>query len=274
MSGLRPRTLAVIAGTATEVGKTWVAVHLAAELRASGWRVAARKPVQSFDPDDALPTDAEQLAAATGESPERVCPRTRWYERAMAPPMAAEALGRAGFTLADLAAELAGSWPRAGAELGLVELAGGPRSPLASDGDGVELTRALAPAFVVLVADAGLGTLNAVRLSADAFAPLPLLLHLNRFDAANELHRRNRAWLERRCGFAPTSDLRALVAAFEARLPLHCGGCGRERARCAGGCGRPLEPPRFCTRCGRELVAQGAGVGQPPACREHGALAS
>ena len=38
--------------------------------------------------------DAAVLGAATGESPEEVCPPHRWYEVAMAPPMAAEALGR------------------------------------------------------------------------------------------------------------------------------------------------------------------------------------
>ena len=40
----------VVAGTGTEVGKTWAAVRLITELRSDGRSVAARKPAQSFDP--------------------------------------------------------------------------------------------------------------------------------------------------------------------------------------------------------------------------------
>jgi len=270
--GARPRTLAVVAGTGTEVGKTWVATRLAAALRERGWRIAARKPAQSFDPQDPGPTDAEQLAGATGETPEQVCPRSRWYETAMAPPMAAAALGRPAFVLEDLLRELGASWARPAADLGLIELAGGPRSPLADDGDGVQLTRALEPALLVLVADAGLGTINAVRLSAEAFAPASILLHLNRYDAASELHRRNRGWLEERLGLALSTDLAALASAVEARLPAWCRHCGRERVACSGECQRPLDPPHFCPRCGRKLVVQVVPTGHRAHCRDHGPL--
>ena len=51
-----------------------------------------------------------------------------------------------------------------------METAGGVRSPQADDGDAVDLVRLLAPDLVVLVADAGLGTINAVRLCVDALA--------------------------------------------------------------------------------------------------------
>lgn len=272
-AGPRPRTLVVVAGTATEVGKTWVAARLAAALRARGWRVGARKPAQSFAPGERGGTDAEQLAAATGEAPETVCPRLRWYETPMAPPMAAEALGRPAFGLAELAGELAASWPRPALDLALVELAGGPRSPLARDGDGVELTRLLAPDLVLLVADAGLGTINAARLSAEVFASAPLQLHLNRYDEANELHRRNRAWLAERDGFTLSSDLAALVAALEARLPAFCRHCGRERTHCPEACARPLDPPHFCPRCARKLTVQLAPTAHRAHCPSHGPIA-
>jgi len=52
-----------VAGTATEVGKTFVGAALLAELRATGVRVAARKPAQSFAIGE-LRTDADVLAAA------------------------------------------------------------------------------------------------------------------------------------------------------------------------------------------------------------------
>lgn len=272
-AGPRPRTLVVVAGTATAVGKTWVAARLASALRARGWRVGARKPAQSFAPGELGATDAEQLAGATGEAPETVCPRLRWYETPMAPPMAAEALGRPGFALADLAGELAASWPRPALDLALVELAGGPRSPLARDGDGVEFARALAPDVVLLVADAGLGTINAARLSAEVFAPTPVWLHLNRYEPANELHRRNRAWLAERDGFALSSNLEALVVALEALLPTFCRYCGRERARCREDCARPLDPPHFCPRCARKLVVQLAPTAHRAHCPIHGPIA-
>ncbi|MGH9189891.1 MAG: ATP-dependent dethiobiotin synthetase BioD [Acidimicrobiales bacterium] len=182
-------------GTATEVGKTWVTADLASRLRSRCMGVAARKPVQSFDPADegGTATDAHALAASTGEDPAEVCPRHRWYEVAMAPPMAAEALGRPPFTVADLHGEI--TWP-AGVDVGLVETVGGPRSPLASDGDSAALANALAPDLLVLVADAGLGAVNAVRLAAAALAGSPLVVHLNRFDADNTIHHANRSWLE------------------------------------------------------------------------------
>jgi len=268
----RPRTLVLVAGTGTEVGKTFVASRLAAALRARGWRVGARKPAQSFDPGELGRTDAELLAAATGEAPEQVCPRSRWYETPLAPPMAADALGRPTLALGELEAELAASWPRPALDLALVELAGGPRSPLAHDGDGVDLARRLAPDLVLLVADAGLGTLNAVRLSADAFAPAAVWLHLNRYDAASELHRRNRDWLRERAGSPLSSDLDALTAGIEARLPRFCRHCGRGRAACDEGCARPLDPPHFCPRCGRKLAVQVAPTGHRAHCRDHGPL--
>ena len=61
----------------------------------------------------------------------------------MAPPMAAEALGRPAFSIGDLMAEL--RWPDAAVDVGLVETAGGVRSPLAADGDCLALCAAVAP---------------------------------------------------------------------------------------------------------------------------------
>jgi dethiobiotin synthetase len=182
----------LVVGTGTEVGKTWVTARLTEQLRQDGRRVAVRKPVQSFEPGDR--TDADVLAGASGERPDEVCPPQRWYALAMAPPMAAEALGGAAFTISDLIGEL--TWPE-GIDVGFVEAAGGVRSPLAADGDAVTLAGALRPDIVLLVADAGLGVLNLVRLSAGAVDHPVVLAYLNRFDAADELHRRNRDWLER-----------------------------------------------------------------------------
>jgi dethiobiotin synthetase len=188
-----------VVGTGTDIGKTWVAARLLTRLGAAGLQVAARKPAQSFGPDDdPAGLDAAVLGAATAEPPEQVCPPHRWYETAMAPPMAAESLGRPPFTIGDLMAELV--WPPRAVDVGLVETAGGVRSPLAADGDCLDYCAALAPDRVVLVADAGLGTISAVRLSADvlAFLGVPTVVVLNRFDAGAELQQRNLQWLRGR----------------------------------------------------------------------------
>jgi dethiobiotin synthetase len=187
----RPDRLVLVTGTGTEVGKTWLGAQLATELKARGLRVAARKPAQSFAAGEG-PTDADVLAAATGEDVETVCPRHRWYEVAMAPPMAADALGRPRIEIEDLVGE---TTFRAPIDVGLVETAGGVRSPLAHDGDTVDFAAALQPDAIVLVADAGLGTINAVRLSAEALAPTTAHVFLNRFDDGDSLHGANRRWL-------------------------------------------------------------------------------
>jgi len=198
----RPHRLVVVTGTGTEVGKTWWTARLCERLGAAGVSVAARKPAQSFEPG-AGPTDADVLAAATADAPESVCPADRWYPVPMAPPMAAAALGRPSFTIRALAAEI--TWPAA-TDVGLVEGAGGPRSPLAADGDTVDLASALGADTVVLVGDPGLGTINAVRLAAAPFGATPLVVALNRFDPADDLHVRNGEWLAGDGGFDLVTD--------------------------------------------------------------------
>ena len=191
-------------GTATDIGKTWFGAATLSDLRRHGLRVAARKPVQSFDPADPNPTDADVLAAATGEQPHDVCPRDRWYDLPLAPPMAADRLGRRCPTIAELAADAVDRLDRVTTDVAWIEGVGGPRSPIAADGDGVDLGAALHPDLLVLIADPGLGTINAVRLCADALRPgpvgardadIPLVVALNRYDDTDDLHRANHAWL-------------------------------------------------------------------------------
>jgi dethiobiotin synthetase len=209
-------TFVVVAGTGTEIGKTWVTAELASCLRRRGVAVAARKPVQSFDPGADAPTDADVLGRATGEHPHTVCPAHRWLPLAMAPPMAAEALGTPRFTFADLATEITHGSPRDGVVL--VESVGGVRSPLAADGDTVALVAALRPALIVLVADAELGTINLVRLSTEVLRAHRVVVYLNRYESERELHARNRDWLVTREGLEVVTDPEAL-ARVVAALP-------------------------------------------------------
>ncbi len=198
----------VITGSSTEVGKTWVGVALAQALRDEGVRVAARKPVQSHAPGD-RDTDARLLAGATGEDPDFVCHPSRGYPLALAPPIAARRLGADIPTIAEMAAELR----LVEAEVLLVEGAGGPRSPLARDGDTADLITALEPETVVLVVDAALGLINAVLTSASAAGGDPVVF-LNRFDASNEVHSTSLEWLQAHEPLRIETTINGLTAAI------------------------------------------------------------
>ena len=135
--------------------------------------------------------------------------------------MAAEALGKPSFTIHDLVDDcMAG---RADRIFGLVESAGGVRSPLAVDGDCLRCARGFDPDLIVLVADAGLGTINAVRLTSGALrvCAAPVLVVLNRFDGGVDVHVRNREWL-----VAETDGRRGPVLPGDERRKLADRGAG------------------------------------------------
>jgi len=121
----------------------------------------------------------------------------------MAPPIAAGKLGLPPFTTEELVRELAA--PQHG--LTLVESVGGVRSPISSDGDTTDLADAIHPGLVLLVADAGLGTINSVRLSLDALARHRVVVFLNRFDPNDEVHVENAEWLRSRQSVATLTSL-------------------------------------------------------------------
>lgn len=199
-------SIVVISGTGTGVGKTWVGVQLLGGLRQKGVPVAARKPVQSFDPGEGS-TDADVLALASGEAVTDVCPAHRSYGLPLAPPIAAQTLSRPPFSLADIVPEI--QIPQSGVTL--VEGVGGPRSPLAFDGDTVGLASRLMADLVVLVSHSGLGAINAVLLSTAAFGNLPLVVFLNRFEAGRLVHQTNREWLQGRHGLNVITELDVLT---------------------------------------------------------------
>jgi dethiobiotin synthetase len=216
---VRPRLVAVVTGTGTEIGKTWLSAGIIERLRDRGLTVAARKPAQSFVPGDGK-TDAELLGAASGEPPARVCSEHRSYPVPMAPPIAAVSLGARPPVLAELSDEITSGWPDPAVDVGIVEGAGGVASPIAVDGDTADLAKELRADVVVLVADAGLGTINSVRLSCNALAPLPVVVYLNRFDPGQELHTRNLAWLSENDGLQVSCDRDDIAG----RICAHLGG--------------------------------------------------
>ena len=272
----RPHLLVAVLGTGTEVGKTWVSAATLAALRAQGWMVAARKPAQSFDPAETNPDggpvlhDSQFLSAATGEPDADVCPAHRRYPVALAPPMAARRLGLPSFTITDLASEVAASWGGRAADLGLVESAGGVASPAADDGHSGDLVDAVLPDLVVLVADATLGSIHAVRSSLAAFGRTDVVVHLNRFNAEAEVQALNRDWLRGHDGLVVTTSVDELAELLAATIPRHCPGCGELSSNCDGSCRRPLDPDRYCPRCGRRTSVLVTPAGHRATCRVHG----
>lgn len=228
----RPSLLIGVIGTNTEVGKTWVTAQLLATLKLRGARVAARKPVQSYGPDE-IDTDAARLAGASGEEVSEICPAHRWYPLALAPPMAANALGRGPVWMSEIVNEI--RWP-AEVDVGFVETVGGVRSPLACDGDSLELLRRLEVDRMLLVADAELGTINAVRLTMAAVSSTPTIVYLNHFDPNNELHELNRRWLVDQDKLTVITDVHSLAVAIEGA----CRSSGHHAAR--------TPKPRCCAR--------------------------
>lgn len=176
-----------VTGTGTGVGKTHVTCELLRELHSRGQSVSVSKPVESFDPDEDTPLDSELLARAVGTDPANV--GSRHIPLAMAPPRAAALLSMPPFSIAELRAEHHRLHGTADAdEWHFIEGAGGIASPIAEGGDNRDLIDALAPELTIVVADAGLGTVNACTLVHSYLAHRPHVFFLNRYDASDPLH--------------------------------------------------------------------------------------
>ncbi|MET9418774.1 dethiobiotin synthase [Streptomyces klenkii] len=156
-------TVLVVTGTGTEVGKTVVTAALAAAARAAGRSVAVLKPAQTGvapgEPGDVA--EVRRLAgdAVTGEElarfPEPLAPGTAAARAGLAPVRPPE--------IAKAAARLAESH-----DLVLVEGAGGLLVRLDEEGATLADAAHLLAAPVLVVAQAGLGTLNTTALTAEA----------------------------------------------------------------------------------------------------------
>ena len=156
-----------ITGTDTGCGKTCVGAALARGARERGLRVRILKPVEtgcSGDPGELRPEDALTLARAAGDerSLDRICP----YRLRL--PAAPELAARSSGIRIELPRIRAAYRDSAnGADLVLVEGAGGLLVPLAPGLDMADLARELGTPLVI-VARARLGTLNHTRLTLEA----------------------------------------------------------------------------------------------------------
>ncbi|HET7468186.1 MAG TPA: dethiobiotin synthase [Gemmatimonadales bacterium] len=161
----------LITGTDTAVGKTWVARALSHALVAAGRKVVAVKPVETgCDPSGSHLEDGALLAAATGQAEPRAA--LFRFTAPIAPALAAEREGQ-DIDLDALVLQIEAV--SQGADVLLVEGAGGLLSPITWEWTVVDLARSLGAAALVVAADR-LGTINHTQLTLSALelAGIPL----------------------------------------------------------------------------------------------------
>jgi dethiobiotin synthetase len=238
-----------VTGTDTGVGKTRIAAGLVRRLRSAGVGAVPMKPVQTGAVRDArgrlASPDVEEVLATAGlllSAGEREDLATYLFEPACSPHLAARLAGRE-IDLARIAARAARLAARHGAVV--VEGAGGVLVPLGPAATMLDLAAALGlPA--VIVARAGLGTLNHVLLTVGALRRVGVPVAgvvLNDPEPADEASR----WL--RDDNARALDERG--APVLARVPFSPGDVAALDAALAG-----IDP-------GRLLGAVGAGEARP-----------
>ncbi|MFF4213509.1 dethiobiotin synthase [Streptomyces sp. NPDC001796] len=152
-------TVLVITGTGTEIGKTVTTAAVAAVAVAAGRSVAVLKPAQTgVRPDER--GDADEVARLAGAVTTRELAR---YPEPLAPATAARRAGTAPVRpheVAEAAAKLAAEH-----DLVLVEGAGGLLVRFDDEGGTLADAAQLLDAPVLVVASAGLGTLNSTELT-------------------------------------------------------------------------------------------------------------
>ncbi|GAA3134375.1 dethiobiotin synthase [Streptomyces rectiviolaceus] len=156
-------TVIVVSGTGTEIGKTVTTAAVAALALASGRSVAVLKPAQTgVAPGE--PGDAQEVTRLAGDDittlelarfPEPLAPNTAARRAGMAPVRPYE--------VAEAAEKLS-----AGHDLVLIEGAGGLLVHYDDEGATLADAARLLAAPVLVVASAGLGTLNTTALTAEA----------------------------------------------------------------------------------------------------------
>ena len=195
--------LIFVAGTDTEVGKTYVASLLASSLYGQGRRVGVYKPVASgcrSERGQLIADDAVSLWQAAGrpKTLDDVCPQR--FVAPLAPPAAAEAEGK---TL-DAQQMLTGlkQW-QSQFDVTIVEGAGGLLSPLAEGLLNVEFYQELSNACLLIVSANRLGTIHQTMATCESamgrgVAPIGIVL-CNPKHEADVSCRTNRQQLGRYC---------------------------------------------------------------------------
>jgi len=161
-----------VAGTGTDVGKTYVSAALIRALLARGRAVDALKPVVSgFDPADAGRSDPAVLLKALGRAatPDALAEMSPWrFAAPLSPPLAAKREGRT-LSAAEVTSLCRARLSKAPSHLLVVESAGGIMSPLDETATMLDLAADLALP-VLLVAGSYLGTISHTLTALAAMA--------------------------------------------------------------------------------------------------------
>ena len=184
-----------ITGTGTDVGKTYVTGLIVKKLREGGASAAYYKAAMSGNDRRAdgtlIPGDALQVKRMSGiEQPlEEMCPYI--YETAVSPHLAAKLEGK--------------SLECGKYEYITAEGSGGILCPLRFDEQQIQLEDFIKARSLscLMVADAGLGTINAVGLTAEYMKvhKIPVRgIIFNRYEPGNPLHEDNRLMCEAMTG--------------------------------------------------------------------------
>ncbi|MFE6838085.1 dethiobiotin synthase [Streptomyces sp. NPDC057705] len=156
-------SVVVVSGTGTEIGKTVVTSAIAAAAIAAGLSVAVLKPAQTgVGPQE--PGDAAEAVRLAGSAVTAV--ELARYPEPLAPNTAARRAGLRTLSPAEIA-EAARQLSEAH-DLVLVEGAGGLLVHFDDEGNTLADAARLLGAPTVIVAPAGLGTLNSTTLTAEA----------------------------------------------------------------------------------------------------------
>lgn len=212
------KQIALVVGTDTGVGKTWVSCSLAQALRAAGQAVIAVKPIETDCGEPPRPDeDGVLLAEATGQAgPRRALIR---LPGKVAPAIAADLAGIE-VDYDDLVARLQ-SLATPGTQL-IVEGAGGLLSPLTWSDNHLDLAHSL-DARVLLVAADRLGTINhtlmALRVLRTEKVPI-LGVVLNQLGESDESTAGNAAALSRLAEQTPVVTVPSLKDPVQAAEAL------------------------------------------------------
>ncbi len=190
-----------IAGSDTDVGKTYIACQILRQLRAAGLNIEVRKPAESGcepGPDGQLLTHdaaALQQANAKKESIERIAPYR--FRAALAPHRAARLEGQS-IQIQNLIEACARD---SSAHCLIVEGAGGFYSPLAENGLNADLAEALQLAVIIVVNDR-IGAVNQALMTLQAVTSRQLrvaAIILNQVDSMTDKDMDNVADLQVYC---------------------------------------------------------------------------
>lgn len=204
-----------VAGTGTDVGKTYVAALLVRYYREkgvnAGYFKAALSGAERLPDGSLLPGDAETICRIGGlpDAPEALVPYI--FEEAVSPHLAARRKGT--LIRREVIAEAFARTARRYDWL-VAEGSGGLACPLCDDPAAPLMLTDIVSLLglpLILVSDAGLGTLNHTVLTAEYAAARGLPVRgviLNRYDGDSFLHRDNRDMIPRLTGLPVLSCVR------------------------------------------------------------------